>query len=227
MPINALQVTNNSVQIQKQNQDYQFYLKNWKKVLSRADSYLAKIRVIGKIASIIDGKIIIRCPLNLPDGFYLITRENEFRPEPAKDMKQPWKAYPDAGCYEPPFENMHDFTKLSKENILGLIRFTEEARIANCLSINFHPQGFVYRSNNQEFYFRHEMKLQSQLLIDPENLVLSLKEMLRYDFVSMFVESWDAKSPLIIGHNWRECVLIKPVFNEYSYGQSYRSEYFG
>ena len=56
-----------------------YLINNWKRVLAHAEEYLAKIRIINGVATITDGKIILRSPVNLSDGFYQIGQGNQLR----------------------------------------------------------------------------------------------------------------------------------------------------
>jgi len=50
-----------------------FLKENWKLVLSLdCPENLKYVRVIHSIATITNGKIVIRCPVNYPDGFYYV-----------------------------------------------------------------------------------------------------------------------------------------------------------
>lgn len=196
-----------------------FLVNNWKRILGRADDHLAKVRVIGGVATVTDGKLILRSPTNTPDGFYRIGRGSSLEPHTATGRPYMSSAsYPDIGIFEPPLSSMKPFGQMNREGIVALIAYCEKARSLDVWGLDLHRDGFSINNRNGngiQDNFNYRFETTGVITLQPLNLKLALTEMLRYDFCNFFRESLGGNSPLILGHDWSNCAMVNTLRGQF------------
>lgn len=195
--------------------DKPFLINNWKMLQANADPYAVYnryVKVSEGVASITNGEVIIRCPIPLPSGFYVITEENEFvRTPPCDDYS--WTRFPDVDAACPALERMDWTTWIGQTDVLRIIEFTNYAR-KNSRSGEINV--FI-RGDKMSMIGGEEQWLQlpctipvkpSGLVFSAYNLKLAFTEMLRYDAVQIGYDNVSMyKQPLVIGLDWGHCAL--------------------
>jgi len=187
-----------------------FLIQNWKKILAKnAQTNLAKVRILNGVASIFSQKMIIRCPVTLNDGFYILTAQDQFKQiHPANQIPHTI-SFPDIGCFEPQFSHYPPILSLSLIQVRQLIDFCEKASENNVSNIWVHAKGFGYADGRGEkFYFNTPIQLiQGQTFkVNTDIFKLALIELMRYDCINMFYDP--ILRSLVFGKSWTSCVLI-------------------
>jgi len=180
---------------------------NWKRVLATdcQDRYKF-VRVIRNVATITNGKLMIRSPVPEKDGLYVITSTNSLTP-----TKTTWINYPDVELVRPPFESMRPFCTLKNTVVHDMVNFAEQVRRVDGYIVIDHE--WMCMRQKPEFHIKYPFKVSGDpITLSPNYLKLALIEMLRYDFVYMSrEESLDKQTPLVFGHRWDTCSLVVPL----------------
>jgi hypothetical protein len=203
------------------------YLKeNWKRVLGSENSQgmYRVVRVHSGAATITNGKVCIRAPSPLVDGFYLFNQRNEL--EPQADLRA-WRGYPDILTLRPPFELMTPSPRIERETVIKFTQYLEAIRPRK-VNVVMDKYGVIpvarrgLSAAGEElptFGFGFELPLHGEeLILDPDQLKLGLIEMMRYDhcYLSRFHMA-DKETPLVLGHDWTRCALIAPCTRSWEY----------
>jgi hypothetical protein len=189
-----------------------FLRENWRMVLSTGcpDS-LKYVRVLNQVATITNGKIILRCPINYPNGFYYVGEK-----EPLVYATPPsYFTYPDIESAETQLKAMKPFCNLTREVIGPMITFLEGVRKLDG-SVIFDKSGMMMRQDTRQ-YFQYPFNLETdEVHLSPLYLKLALVEMLRYDCVVLSRERQiERETPLFFGLDWQRCTLVMPMKSGY------------
>ena len=190
-----------------------FFRENWKVLLATnsKDEYKL-VRVRGNVASLTNGRILLRSPLECPDGFYSISGTNHL----VVNEKKIWMGYPDVEQARPSFQTMKPLCQISQEVCGQLVQFCEMVRNRRG-NIAINKDG-GYLVQDTSLAYRFPFNLKEEVLVGPQQLKLALTEMLRYDFVYMSMEKSEdpeETNPLVFGHDWSRCALVMPLQGRY------------
>jgi len=196
-----------------------FLVNNWNVVLAdpTANAHLRVIHVSNGVGSVTNGKVMLRCPVNAPNGFYLYNERLEL----ISQDPYLWRKYPEPMGWWQRFEINAQGPYLNRELIAGLISWLEHARQLK-VNVVVDKYGILpvarhgYNANadtRPHFPFGFELPLGNQeVMLDPRMLKLALVEMMRYDYCHMLHNvRYDCETPLVLGHSWDRCALVMPV----------------
>jgi hypothetical protein len=214
-----------------------FLRENWKRVLAEthSDSY-RYVRVLNNVATVTNGEVLIRCPVGLSDGFYVLGPNSDLKSIESLGLS-PKKAYPDVESCRPNFERMTPSGKLPNQVVGQLIVWLEFVRAEqsnvvvtkNGFAMNLYasrveyplpgPNAPEYNHSQMAFDFRRVLGFEIPIfgegaMFSPKNLKLAFTEMLRYDFCYLSRHEGELSSkgaPLVIGHDWGHCALVAPI----------------
>ncbi|MCX6822065.1 MAG: hypothetical protein NTW30_04785 [Candidatus Aenigmarchaeota archaeon] len=156
-----------------------FLKQNWRTVLSTDCPDIFKyVRVVRNVATITNGKIVLRCPVNYPNGFYYIGEREDL----ICTTSPSYFTYPDIETLEPPLKTMKPFCQLTREVVGPMISFLESVRKLDGYIV-FDKTGMMMRQDSRQ-YFQYPFNLEGgEMLLSAFYLKLALIEMLRYDYV--------------------------------------------
>ena len=192
--------------------------------ISRNKSYLKMVRVRDGVASITDGKILLRRSMLVPDeqkpGFMRAAM-----PDGAYDVKiggalvptyrSDWMKYPDIDLIKPRnFEDLKPLCTINNEMIGMFIEYLEEVKKHDG-TIVIDNAG-IWMIQNKTFGIAFPFNIGMPISLDPELLQVVFIELTRYPHVFMTREFRPADedkqiTPLIFGLNWLHCGLIMPL----------------
>jgi len=195
--------------------DPPYLINNWKMLQANADPYVVYnryVKVSDGVASITNGSVIIRCQVPLPEGFYVITEDNEFvKTPPCEDYS--WTKFPDVDVARPAFDRIDYTPPFPRDEVLRIIEFANYAR-KNSRSgeTNLFVRGDAMSMIGDENTW---LKLMHPIPVKPAGLVfsaydlkLAFTEMLRYDAIHIGYDNVSTyKLPLVIGLDWGHCAL--------------------
>jgi len=193
-----------------------FFRENWKKVMASTEQSKYKlIRVRDKVASITNGKILLRTPVPEDDGFYTLGSYNQMLP----NQDHQWMSYPDIDQSRPDFDKLKPTCQIPREVLGQMGQFCEAVRQRKGLvMMDVNGMSMVQDGN---LAYNYPFNIKNEEIFNPNHLKLALTEMLRYDFVyvakergSLYVED---TYPLILGHDWGRCALIMPLVGSGGY----------
>jgi hypothetical protein len=215
-----------------------YLIENWRRilVLRDEDDYLqAEIRFVevkDRIATLASKDLLIRTPLNLPDGFYELSADNHlvFHEKCEEERKSP------------NLRAMGFTENIDKQNIHRLRDWVQYCRSldperAGNATILIDERGFHYQRDprvNHRIPTRADPEYAvvlpipgEPIFVDAYHLMLALWEATRYDTVVIAYErSPDSITPLFIGRNWSQCTLVMPkpsyIPHSRTYGQYLR-----
>jgi len=196
-------------------EDPPYLINNWKMLQANTDPWQVfnrYIKVTEGVASITNGEIVIRCPVSLPTGFYIVTEENEFiKTPPCEDYS--WTRFPDVDAARPAFERMDYTPAIPREEVHRVVEFTNFVR-KNSRSgeVKVFLSGDALSMIGKEDNW---LKLPYPIPVKPSGLVfsaynlkLAFTEMLRYDAIHIGYDNVSMyKQPLVIGLDWGHCAL--------------------
>jgi hypothetical protein len=182
------------------------FLENWKMVLAlTTNPNLKFIRVLNEVASVTNKQILLRSPLALQNGAYLLNERNEF----VLFRVPAYTSYPDLELLKPRFENMIG-CEITRPVIESIIPFLSEVQKYDG-DVTLDREGF-FMKQNPSYYFKFPLhSIKTPRSYNPNYLKIALKEMLRYDCIYVSREEVTEDSPLIIGLGWNSCALIAPL----------------
>ncbi len=219
-------------------QDRAYLRENWKRVLaeSQNESY-RYVRILKGVATITNGEVLLRCPVALPDGFYVIGAGNELKSIEHFGLN-PKQAYPDVDCCCPKFEHMVRSQEVPSHVISQLCVWLEYARREQSMIV-VNRNGFAMNSfaaalpdqypdiaqahpemlEKVTFDFRRHLGFQLPIagegvVFSAQNLKLAFMELSRYP--SCFISRDEGElakggAPLFLGYDWGRCALVMPV----------------
>jgi len=214
------------------------FLENWKRVLGTAPSPLKSIRVLSGVATILNGKVLLRCPVgdDTPDGFYKMAgTENRLIPVTDWEDHRMWETssywnmrsselyrfFPDVEQFNPRFEGLVPFCCLDKSTMRGMISICEHVRRYDGTVLMGDQFITMRQKPKEDITLVHNFSIPNgdEYCIGPEELKLALIEMMRYDQVYLSRKQSDRDQPLVLGLNWGQCALVKvSVCNQYREG---------
>jgi hypothetical protein len=184
-----------------------FLRENWKKVLASATREdLRVVRVTGRVASVTNSSILLRCPVDMPDGFYHVSNQNELFPTKAFG----WMTYPDVEQVRPSFEAMKPLSLIARDATTAFITLCDAARAVHA-DILVDGRGMCFVQNSAH-HVQCPLGVSGEgLIFNASHLKLALVEALRYDSVYLWKEERldFSATPLVFGHNWGCCSLIQ------------------
>lgn len=196
-----------------------YLINNWRATQAQNEyqDYTKYVRVIGGVASITNGGVLIRSHVDAPDGFYVITADRGLRDVIPEFGMYSSKSFPDVEAFRPPFQNMDISLPIYREEItslLGFLNFLREGKDdVNCSSrVHMDHRTIADTKNSDRFYtFSCELPVKFDgLIFDATNLKLAFTEMLRYDCIHVWRDnSPSGYPPLVIGLDWDRCVLVE------------------
>lgn len=188
---------------------------NWK--LLQASSYNAysiknrMVKVFGGIASITNGDAVIRCPVNLPDGFYLISEENEFVTESPRRSGYNWDRFPDVDAAMPDFKALDYTPPITRDKIGEIVEYMDFIRKHASYERVLVEGDLLIAQGLDESWLRlpHVVPIRGDgIVFDASIFKIIFKEMLRYDFVHIgFDNTLIDNNVLVIGKDWGHCAL--------------------
>lgn len=197
-----------------------FLRDNWKMVMAHPESrsYLRVVRICDGTATIRTKSVLIRAPAPVPDGFYLLSEQNELVLQREPDLYQ---GFPDPLGSWQPFGDMRPSEPILPAQTTALIQYLEQVR-SRKVNVVLDKWGFIpvcrygmSAQNNEQapFVLNQELPLSgAELVLNPLNLKLALIEMLRYpNFHLWHFPRMDRETPLVLGHGWNNCALVMPV----------------
>jgi hypothetical protein len=190
--------------------DPAYIIENRKRLLALdCREALRYVRVLSGVASITNGLVLLRAPLDIPNGLYTYTDSNQLRPERAG-----WMSYPDIEVMAPPFARMQPYCEIlntpEMPTLGSMIPWVERARELNG-TIVFAKDG-AYFQQHPDFCFNFPFNVRDEIVVSAHYLRLVLGEMLRYDriYLSREENRFDKITPLVFGKSWAECALLMP-----------------
>lgn len=194
---------------------------NWKMILGLFDPHdphnarIRHIQIFNRVASIRQQKILIRTPINLPNGFYELTTTGElaYAGPCDEDIRNPFTK-------DAPFSE-----RIARESIAKLLgwvnwRREEHEEPEKCVLVFDQPGIYDEASSKFTFQFKSLVRpggtVQLPIVGDPLfvkafHLRLALTEVTRYDTVVIAYErSPDELRPIFIGRSWSECAVVMP-----------------
>ncbi len=193
-----------------------FLRENWKAVLgSSPKEEFRCVRVIGGVATLTNGSILLRSQISLPDGFYMLSAGNDLVPMSGGTNGLKWLSYPDVETCRPQFDRVQPSPLIGRDIVRELLDFSEVVRRQNSRyrSHIVMDKGGFFAADNLSFIMPFPI-LQSgeEILLDPFYLRLVLTEMLRYEAIHIARERDETRSPpIIFGLDWGHCALIRPL----------------
>ena len=190
-----------------------FLRENWKKVLASAtkESY-RYVRVLNGVASVTNGHVLLRSPLQMADGFYHISTQNELFPATPFG----YLSYPDFEQVRPPFAKMTPFCEIRCNAPVNSTLTLIDAMSALCqtakrvlANIVIDKQGMFWQQNTNEF-LSFPFNTPSEVVLNAGSLALVLDDLRRYDVVYLSREDRSdfSEMPLVFGLDWARCALI-------------------
>lgn len=202
------------------------FLENWKRVMATAPTIMKMVRVIGGVASITNGRLLLRCQTgaDVADGFYkMVGTNNRLIPITEFDHGRVWSRssnygywgnnmvmYPDIEQFNPRFETLSPFCEIDKPLMKTMMAICEHIRRLDG-NLLLGDNYLTMRQKPHEdltLTFNFSIPNGDEYMIDPEELKLALVEMMRYDRVFLTRKESDVSQPLILGLNWGQCALI-------------------
>lgn len=207
-------------------QPYEFNV--WRKVVGLADSddllnaKIRYVRIFQGTATIAAQHVLLRTPINLPDGFYRIVGENHlvFCDTCEEDIKS-WNVQKMTASEKIPREHIH--------RLLLWVSWCLDLDRTKPMTICIERKGFWLANNPKAPPYRipssrpgHAVDLpipEDPIFVDAFHLELALLEITRYDTVVIAYEkNPDQLTPLFLGRNWNQCSLVmtKPPYLTHS-----------
>lgn len=204
-----------------------FLIENWKRILADAPAGVNRVRVDNGVATVTNfcphsSGLIIRCQVKLPNGFFNITREGLFTPV-HEDLTNRWNTpYPDIEMLRPRADGVFTLSEASQQKVKEILLFISRALSERDFGsrVKIDEDGFHLTTgyNNQSEVLYHPFKLGPEfIVVEVKQLAFAMKEMLRYDMIYFRKEDRGpgANTPLIMGHKWDSCTMVKAVTREY------------
>ena len=191
---------------------------NWRNI--QADNEYSEftkfVRVVGGVANITSGKVLVRYFLDVPDGFYLL------REDKGMIMVNPQfpiysRGFPDVEGVRPNFTLMDRTTPICKQELADFVGFlnylrTGRVELKSGVRVVMDDTRIVGDAMYAEKFFTFSCDLPVKyggLIFDANNLRLAFTEMLRYDHVYIGRENRpDYNTPLVVGLDWGHCVIV-------------------
>lgn len=181
-------------------------------------SYLKMVRVRDGVASITDGKILLRRSIRddkgmptVPDGAYDVKIGGALVPTNRSD----WMKYPDIDLIKPKgFENLRPLCTINNEMFGMFIEYLEAVKKHDGTVI-INNDG-IWMKQNMTFGIAYPFNIGYPIMVNPDLLQVVFIELTRYPYVHMTreirIEDEDNQvTPLIFGLNWLHCALVMPL----------------
>lgn len=199
-----------------------FLTNNWKMLQANSEYYGSSsnrfVKVKGGVISITNGSIVVRCPVGLPDGFYVISEDNEFvGGDPRQDY--PWYSFPDCDAIMPNFKTLDYTPPLPKKaqgevDILTIVEYCNFVRKSSTGSrsrVAIEGDTLIaidVRESWLTLPFIIPVNTGS-LVFEAYDLKLVFTEMLRYDAVHIGFDNYlPNNKTLVVGRDWGHCALL-------------------
>lgn len=176
------------------------------------------VRVKNNVANFTNGKnIIIRIPVNAPDGYYDVNAVSQLVPKKIKGFI----SYPDIDSMIPKVSNLISLGTLNKvvlEQIiktindpLSDIKITE--RSFSDFNIEIGPSYFAILRDNGEpsnMGFSHNFGINPAIQLSGRVFSIALSAMLEYDILGIYQDSENISDngPIYIGNSLSSCVIL-------------------
>ena len=212
-------------------QEPRFLKENWKVILgSDCPEHLRFVRVLGGVANVTNGTVLIRFPLpHLPDGFYVINETGAI--SDANGSSPRWMNYPDTATCVPAFHRMKASGPFPAEVISELVSFVEFVRRQKTSDYGQNPtvvmtRGGLFMAHDPQVSFilnLQNLPTGNELTFSPFQLKVALVEMLRY--TETYISQDDmggGEGPIVFGKDWGHCALVQQrIANRYRSGVQY------
>lgn len=182
---------------------------------------LKTIQVVNKTLTATNGHMMVRSYVDLPDGYYYPSN-GQLIPMP----RVQW--FPDLGPQEERVNRATVMGEWSVEDRFHFIQVCHEAK-ANGDKVTVDPSGvWIDRklALNNTLYddegnylgeeetrvggYAFNTGLTATMKFPPDQLVIAINELAKYDTIKVLIDHTVENSPLILGLNWGSCVVIMP-----------------
>lgn len=168
---------------------------------------LKVIAVKNKVAAVTNGHMMIRKPLDVPNGFYWPGKNNDVVTAPRPEK------YPDLERLRPDFGTHICHGKLGRTCMTELIKNCQEAIEDGTDTVSMSNGLFIYGDISKKKHCHLPLNmLPGKIVLNVAYLDIILKEMLEYASVKVVSEPVPEKA-LIIGDSWDHCCVIMPHRN--------------
>jgi PAS domain-containing protein len=200
-----------------------YLLNNWRILQAQSvDAYGKYVICRNGVITITSGSCLVRFDAGVPDGYYIIDSSGRFVGVSPQAENAYTVSIPDVEVAKPISENLTRVGPISRNEVSVFIEFLNYTRQSDnlvgnraytLLSGNIAKKTEMYLScreeNTPEFAFSVPLPMREGGIYDTTILKLAFTEMLRYDEVYMFYDNTtDRRTPLIIGHTWKNCALV-------------------
>lgn len=202
--------------------DEGYRINNWRQILAIADdddflkAKIRYVRIFNGVATLAANHILIRSPINLPNGFYELSARNTlvFSEACEEDAKNPLR------------QQLGFSEEIGREHFHLLMNWVNHIRSMDprrngVATIGMDEKGFWYDRVPEESFriprlidpsYAVDLPITKEaIFLDAFHLKLALVELTRYHTV-VIGHAWDPDdiAPLFIGRNWSQCCLLAP-----------------
>lgn len=196
-----------------------YIINNWKQLqaLGFYDRYSKPscriVKVQCGIATISDGESIIRSPVSVPDGFYVISEENEFVTETPRANGYLWNKMPDPDAAMPNFEALDYTPPIGKDFIAKVVEYMNYVRkMAHNENIIIEGDAMIAQGMKDSWLsLPHPVPIKGGAFLTKAALVkIVFTEMLKYEYIHIGYDNHLAENNfLVIGRDWGHCALLE------------------
>jgi hypothetical protein len=212
--------------------DAPYLIENWKVILAEQSRRLSRnsvlIRVKDQVANVsVTGSLLIRTPLDIPDGFYKLTPFNEL----VRSRPLDWEHYLDPDAMMPAFAGLTVSEAIPRQSIAELRNYVQAVRDGEYGGyqhsvIAIDDKAFCAK-NNPAAFFQIPASTQGMMvrlpitavydgpvLVKSSYLQLALTDAMRYDQVYIACENRPGQiNPIFFfgKKSWDACAMVMPT----------------
>ena len=170
------------------------------------------IRVLNQTLNATNGHILIRRPVDAPDGLYKINLRGELVPLGVPEGNGLLNNYPDLELIKPAFDTMKPLCTIPREVVGNINIRLKDADSEQC---SMSDAGLFTDLETPSLGF--PFNLPTRVFLNKVYLSIIMTEMMQYEAICLLREIRPTdgeflRTPLVFGLNWGSCALIMPMY---------------